>query len=31
LEGIKEFNGTVLKTSLTVDKEEELQKVLDKA
>lgn len=30
LEGIKEFEGTVLKTSLTVDKEEELQKILNK-
>ncbi len=29
LEGIKSFNGKVLQTSLTVEKEEELQKVLD--
>lgn len=29
LEGIKGFKGKVLKTSLTVDKEEALQKVLD--
>ncbi len=27
---LEKFNGTVLKTSLTVDKEEELQKILDK-
>jgi uncharacterized membrane protein len=29
LEGIKDFKGKVLKTSLTVDKEEGLQKILD--
>ena len=29
LEGLKRFQGKVLKTSLTVDKEEELQKILD--
>ena len=29
LEGIQSFNGKVLQTSLTVEKEEELQKVLD--
>lgn len=29
LEDIKKFGGTVLKTSLTVDKEEELQKILN--
>ena len=28
LEGLKGFNGKVLKTSLTVDKESELQKIL---
>ncbi len=30
LERLKEFNGKVLQTSLTVEKEEELQKILDK-
>ena len=29
LEGLKRFKGKVLKTSLTIDKEEELQKILD--
>lgn len=29
LEGLKGFKGKVLKTSLTIDKEEELQKILD--
>lgn len=29
LEGLKEFEGTVLQTSLTVDKEEELKKILE--
>ncbi len=28
LDGLKEFNGKILQTSLTVEKEEELQKVL---
>ena len=29
LEGLKGFKGKVLKTSLTIDKEDELQKILD--
>jgi len=29
LEGLKKFKGKVIKTSLTIDKEEELQKILD--
>ena len=29
LEGLKEFNGKVLQTSLTKDKEEELRQVLE--
>ena len=31
LEGLKGFKGKVLKTSLTIDKEEELQKILDQS
>ena len=31
LEGLKGFKGKVLKTSLTIDKEEELQKTLDQS